>query len=134
MTMLFNDSISPASSQDVQALGDRTRRLLILGIGLQVALALPSLIALFIDERVLNDISVWIKPLKFQASLILMLGTLLLLLVLKDAEDAGRARCLARKPDCRDHGERRDFLHHAAVSARAGFAFQRQHSFRGDGL
>ena len=96
MTMLFNDSISPASSQDVQALEDRTRRLLILGIGLQVALALPSLIALSIDERVLNDISVWIKPLKFQASLILMLGTLLLLLpLIEQRTRAGRGVWLA---------------------------------------
>lgn len=96
MTMLFNDSISPASSQDVQALEDRTRRLLILGIGLQVALALPSLIALFIDERVLNDISVWIKPLKFQASLTLMLVTLLLLLpLIEQRTRAGRGVWLA---------------------------------------
>lgn len=96
MTMLFNDSISPASSLDVQALEDRTRRLLILGIGLQVALALPSLIALFIDERVLNDISVWIKPLKFQASLTLMLGTLLLLLpLIEQRTRAGRGVWLA---------------------------------------
>lgn len=96
MTMLFNDSISPASSQDVQALEDRTRRLLIVGIGLQVALALPSLIALFIDERVLNDISVWIKPLKFQASLTLMLVTLLLLLpLIEQRTRAGRGVWLA---------------------------------------
>lgn len=96
MTMLFNDSISPASSQEVQALEDRTRRLLIVGIGLQVALALPSLIALFIDERVLNDISVWIKPLKFQASLTLMLVTLLLLLpLIEQRTRAGRGVWLA---------------------------------------
>ncbi|MBC2773514.1 hypothetical protein H6M51_11615 [Rhizobium sp. AQ_MP] len=94
--MLFNDGISPASSQDVQALEDRTRRLLILGIGLQMALALPSLIALFIDERVLNDISVWSKPLKFQASLILMLGTLLWLLpLIEQRTRAGRGVWLA---------------------------------------
>lgn len=96
MTMLFNDSISPASSQDVQALEERTRRLLIVGIGLQVALTLPSLIALFIDERVLNDISVWVKPLKFQASLTLMLGTLLLLLpLIEERTRAGRGVWLA---------------------------------------
>ncbi len=96
MTMLFNDSISLTSSQDVQALEDRARRLLILGIGLQMALALPSLIALFIDERVLNDISVWVKPLKFQASLTLMLGTLLLLLpLIEQRTRAGRGVWLA---------------------------------------
>lgn len=91
MTMLFNDSISPAPSRDVPASDDRTRHLLIVGIGLQVALALPSLIALFIDERVLNDISVWSKPLKFQASLTLMLVTLLLLLpLIEQRTRAGR--------------------------------------------
>jgi hypothetical protein len=96
MTMLFNDSISLSSRQDVQALEDRTRRLLILGIGLQVALALPSLIALFLDERVLNDISVWVKPLKFQASLTLMLVTLLLLLpLIEQRTRAGRGVWLA---------------------------------------
>lgn len=96
MTMLFNDSISPAFSQDVQALEDRTRRLMIVGIGLQVALALPSLIALFIDDRVLNDINVWIKPLKFQASLTLMLVTLLLLLpLIEQRTRAGRGVWLA---------------------------------------
>lgn len=96
MTTLFNDSISPASLQDVQALEERTRRLLIVGIGLQVALALPSLIALFLDERVLNDISVWSKPLRFQASLTLMLATLLLLLpLIEQRTRAGRGVWLA---------------------------------------
>ncbi|MFN3508101.1 MAG: hypothetical protein ACK4ZU_11510 [Allorhizobium sp.] len=96
MTMLFNDSISNTPSRDYAALEDGTRRLLIVGIGLQMALALPSLIALFIDERVLNDISVWIKPLKFQASLTLMLVTLLLLLPLIEQQTrAGRGVWLA---------------------------------------
>lgn len=96
MTMLFNDSISNAPSRDFAALEDGTRRLLIVGIGLQMALALPSLIALFIDERVLNDISVWVKPLKFQASLTLMLVTLLLLLPLIEQQTrAGRGVWLA---------------------------------------
>lgn len=96
MTMIFNDSISPTSSRDVQASEDRTRRLLIVGIGLQVALALPSLIALFNDERLLNDISVWVKPLKFQASLALMLVTLLLLLpLIEQGTRAGRGVWLA---------------------------------------
>lgn len=59
-------------------------RLLTAAIGLQLALALPSLCALYLDERLLNDISVWIKPLKFQASLIMLLMTLLLMLPLID--------------------------------------------------
>jgi hypothetical protein len=57
-------------------------RVLIVAIGLSAALALPSLAALLLDERLLNGISVWSKPLKFQASLIVMLATLLLLLPL----------------------------------------------------
>jgi hypothetical protein len=91
MTMLFNDSLTLAPTRDFAASEDKTRRLLIVGIGLQVALALPSLVALTIDGRVLNDISVWIKPLKFQASLIVMLSTLLLLLpMIAERTRAGR--------------------------------------------
>ena len=96
MTMLFNDSVSLAPAQSFAGTEEKTRRLLIVGIGLQLALALPSLIALFIDERVLNDISVWIKPLKFQASLTLMLVTLLLLLpLIEQRTRAGRGVWLA---------------------------------------
>ncbi|MBB5274018.1 hypothetical protein HNR26_000056 [Rhizobium rosettiformans] len=96
MTMLFNDSVSLAPARDFAVTEAKTRRLLIVGIGLQLALALPSLLALFIDERVLNDISVWVKPLKFQASLPLMLVTLLLLLPLIELRmRAGRGVWLA---------------------------------------
>uniref|UniRef100_A0A7C1NWB8 Uncharacterized protein n=1 Tax=Agrobacterium albertimagni TaxID=147266 RepID=A0A7C1NWB8_9HYPH len=96
MTMLFNDSVALAPSRDLAAGEDSVRRLLIVGIGLQLALAIPSLIALGIDERLLNDISVWSKPLKFQASLALMLGTLLLLLPLIEPRTrAGRGVWLA---------------------------------------
>lgn len=96
MTMLFNDSVSLAPARDFAVTEAKTRRLLIIGIGLQVALALPSLIALYIDERVLNDINVWVKPLKFQASLTLMLVTLLLLLpLIEQRTRAGRGVWLA---------------------------------------
>lgn len=96
MTMLFNDSVALAPSRDLVPEEDSVRRLLIVGIGLQLALAIPSLIALGIDERLLNDISVWSKPLKFQASLALMLGTLLLLLPLIESRTrAGRGVWLA---------------------------------------
>lgn len=75
---------------------DKARQLLVLAIGFQLALALPSLAALAIDDRMLNGISVWIKPLKFQASLIVLLGTLLWLLPLIDpVTRAGRGFRLA---------------------------------------
>lgn len=96
MTMLFNDSVMLAPSPDLASAEQSTRRLLSVGIGLQVALAVPSLIALGIDERLLNDISMWSKPLKFQASLILMLATLLFLLPRIEARTrAGRGVWLA---------------------------------------
>lgn len=59
--------------------------MLIVGIGLSAALALPSLVAHGLDDRLINGISVWSKPLKFQASLVMMLTTLLLLLPLIEA-------------------------------------------------
>ncbi len=96
MTMLFNDSVMLAPSPDLAAAEQRTRRALIVGIGLQLALAIPSLIALGLDDRLINDISVWSKPLKFQASLAMMLGTLLLLLPLIEPRTrAGRGVWLA---------------------------------------
>jgi hypothetical protein len=85
MTMIFNDSVMLAPAPDLAAAEQRTRRVLIAGIGLSAALALPSLVALSLDDRLINGISVWIKPLKFQASLALMLLTLILLLPLIDA-------------------------------------------------
>lgn len=85
MTMLFNDSVMLAPSPDLAAAEQRTRRVLIVGIGLAAALALPSLVALSLDDRLINGISVWSKPLKFQASLAMMLLTLILLLPLIEA-------------------------------------------------
>ncbi|MDH4413220.1 MAG: hypothetical protein QE484_07935 [Rhizobium sp.] len=82
MTMLFNDSTVLSPSPDLASAEQRTRRVLIVGIGLSVALAVPSLIALGLDDRLINGISVWSKPLKFQASLAIMLATLLILLPL----------------------------------------------------
>ncbi len=96
MTMLFNDSVMLAPSPDLAAAEQRTRRVLIVGIGLSVALAFPSLVALGLDDRLINGISVWSKPLKFQASLAMMLLTLILLLPLIEARTrAGRGVFLA---------------------------------------
>jgi len=83
--MLFNDSVMLAPSPDLAAAEQRTRRVLIVGIGLSVALAFPSVIALGLDDRLINGISIWSKPLKFQASLAMMLLTLILLLPLIEA-------------------------------------------------
>ncbi|WP_377295566.1 hypothetical protein [Rhizobium sp. SGZ-381] len=77
MTLLLNDApvLSGIKTQSAS-------RILIVAIGLSAALAVPSLAALVVDDRLLNGISVWSKPLKFQASMPLMLATLLLLLPL----------------------------------------------------
>jgi hypothetical protein len=61
-------------------------RLLIFAIGFQIALLAPSLLAYALDERLINDVNIWTKPLKFQISLVLTLGTLLWLLPLLDGE------------------------------------------------
>lgn len=53
--------------------------LLLFGLGLQLALLLPSLIALGIDDRLLNGVSVWDKPVKFELALIVNYITLLAL-------------------------------------------------------
>ena len=58
------------------------KRLLLAETGVQIALALPSLLAYWIDDRTLNGISVWSKPLKFQSSLVVLLVTLLFMLPL----------------------------------------------------
>jgi hypothetical protein len=58
-------------------LGDPVR-LLWLGIGFQVALFVPSLIAAGFDERLVRDVAVWAKPLKFQVSLSVLMATLLI--------------------------------------------------------
>ncbi|RKE85285.1 hypothetical protein [Rhizobium sp. AG855] len=97
MTLFFDDRFVSAPAQEGPlATEQRARRLLVVGMGLQAALAIPSLIALGIDDRLLNDVSVWIKPIKFQASLLMMLATILLLLPVIEARTrAGRAVWLA---------------------------------------
>jgi hypothetical protein len=84
MNLLFDGSTTLMRGQGVTGSAGLSSagRLLIVAIGLQVALALPSLVALMFDDRLLNGITVWSKPLKFQTSLTVMLGTVLLLLPL----------------------------------------------------
>lgn len=73
------DPASAGMLTDTNALADRVERTLLAALGIQVAFMIPSLAAYAIDERLLNGISVWSKPLKFQSSLIVMIGTLFLL-------------------------------------------------------
>ena len=84
------DSFQPAPSAGTLAeaalLARRVEQTLLAALGIQFAFMIPSLAAWFIDERLLNGISVWSKPLKFQSSLIVMIGTLLLLVPILRAE------------------------------------------------
>ena len=59
-----------------------TRQTLLFGLAIQLALLAPSLIALAVDDRLLHNATVWAKPIKFQTSLVLLLGTLALLVPL----------------------------------------------------
>jgi len=68
-----------------------TRQTLLFGLAIQLALLAPSLIALAVDDRLLHNATVWAKPIKFQTSLVLLLGTLALLVPL-----AAPTRGLAR--------------------------------------
>ena len=58
----------------------RATTLLLAGLGVQIALLLPSLVAAGIDVRLLNGVSVWDKPLKFEIALMVNFVTLLALM------------------------------------------------------
>ncbi|MFO1170186.1 MAG: hypothetical protein U1E49_04375 [Hyphomicrobiaceae bacterium] len=62
-------------------------------VAFMAALAVPALIAYGFDDRLLHGVSVWSKPLKFQAALGLHFATLLILAPLLSAE-ARRSRTL----------------------------------------
>jgi hypothetical protein len=62
---------------------------LVLALGAQVALLVPSLIAYALDDRQLIGVSVWSKPLKFEMSLIVTIATLIWLLPHIDAKARG---------------------------------------------
>jgi len=90
MTMIqavFSRSIGTQGTR--LSTSDQARNMLLLAIGIQVAFLIPSAIAYAVDERLLNDVSVWSKPVKFQLSIVVTLGTVMLLLPL--IEDAARA-------------------------------------------
>jgi hypothetical protein len=61
---------------------DDASRTLKFGIGVQLALLVPSALAYLVDTRTLNDINIWTKPIKFQLSLSLLMATILVLLPL----------------------------------------------------
>lgn len=91
------ETFQPGSSGAVAVAGTdlpsrRVEQTLLAALGIQVAFMIPSLAAYVIDERLINGISVWSKPLKFQSSLIVLIGTLLVLLppVLRAEAMAGR--------------------------------------------
>ncbi|MDB5525625.1 MAG: hypothetical protein JWM58_3388 [Rhizobium sp.] len=55
---------------------------LILALGVQIAFLIPSLISHGLDDRLLDGVSVWSKPIKFELSLMIMSATLIWLLPL----------------------------------------------------
>jgi hypothetical protein len=65
---------------------EQAQRILLLGLGFQVAMFLPSLMAYRFDERLINGINIWTKPLKFQISLSLHMATMLWLMSLVSKE------------------------------------------------
>jgi hypothetical protein len=74
------------------ALPDLARRVLIFGIGFQLAMFIPSLMAYLVDDRLVNAINIWTKPLKFQVSLSIHMLTLIWLMpLLSDAWQRSRS-------------------------------------------
>lgn len=73
-----------SSSGSVRLRPNPARRSLAIGIGVLLAAAVPSLAGFMIDDRLINGISVWSKPLKFQASFAMLLATLFFLLPLME--------------------------------------------------
>jgi hypothetical protein len=85
MTMIQTSIFHGVRTEDWRlSTSDQARNLLLFAMGVQVAFLVPSAIAYFIDERLLNEVSVWSKPIKFQISILLTLGTSMLLLRLLD--------------------------------------------------
>jgi hypothetical protein len=75
-----------AGSSPTNQVADQAQRILLLGVGFQVAMFLPSLMAYWFDERLVNGVNIWTKPLKFQISLSLHMLTMLWLLPLLSKE------------------------------------------------
>jgi len=75
----YETSVTPTRALTLQA-----HNLLMLAVGVQIAFLIPSLFAYIMDERMLNGVSVWSKPIKFEVSIALTAGTVALLLPLLD--------------------------------------------------
>ena len=82
LTSAFSDSAVQPVRSGQSASPDLARNALIFGIGFQVAMFAPSLIAYALDERLVNAINIWTKPLKFQVSLVLHMLTMIWLMPL----------------------------------------------------
>ena len=59
--------VAPACARIARALHARQPQLAVFG-GLLLAVMLPALVASYVDTRTLNGVGVWVKPLKFIAS------------------------------------------------------------------
>ena len=60
----------------IDAEGFRRQPLLWAAGLVMLAMMVPTYAALLLDDRVVNDVNVWLKPLKFEGSIALFLGTL----------------------------------------------------------
>ena len=88
---ITTDSFRTASiATDIAAeaipLARRVELTLLAALGIQAAFMIPSFAAWLIDDRLLDGVSVWSKPLKFEFSIIVLVGTLVLLLPLLRVE------------------------------------------------
>ncbi|WP_026621547.1 hypothetical protein M728_005231 (plasmid) [Ensifer sp. WSM1721] len=94
MAVMQMDIARYQTRETTDALADQARKLLLIAIGIQIAFLIPSLLAYLLDERLLNGVGVWSKPIKFQTSIAITVGTLILLLPLLD--EAVRATRVVR--------------------------------------
>jgi len=85
-------SLETIETQRTVSASEWARQTLWLGAGVQLAMFVPSLIAWFFDDRLVNDINVWDKPIKFETSIFMLIVTVILLLpLLNDAQRAARS-------------------------------------------
>ena len=85
-------SLSTTETQTTVATSGWAKQTLMFGAGIQLAMFFPSLVAWFFDDRLVNDINVWDKPIKFEFSIFMMIVTVILLLpLLNDVQRASRS-------------------------------------------